>query len=118
MAISEAYASTEAITVADEWSLTGDDTSPDTTGITTDGVYQCFLDLSDMVTSDYLTFKIYEKVQAADTQRVVFTASFAHVQGDPNWVSPAMVLMHGWEMTVKVDAGSTCTVNWSIRKVA
>jgi hypothetical protein len=33
------------------------------------------------------------------------------------WVSPSLILLHGWDITLLAVSG-TITVNWSIRKVA
>lgn len=116
MAISEAYANTESIT-STEWSLTGDDNTLD--AITTDGVYQLWLDVSDMITGDELQIRIYEKVQAADTQRVVYQSNLFGPQSPPIWVSPTLILIHGWDMSLDQIAGTSgITVTWSIRKVA
>jgi hypothetical protein len=116
MAITEAYANTESITTT-EWSLTGDDSSLDT--ITTAGVYQVFLDVSDMVSGDELQIRIYEKVRSADTQRVVYQSNLVGPQSPPIWVSPSLVLMNGWDVSLDQIAGTSgITVTWSIRKVA
>lgn len=115
MPITEAYENTQAIDTT-EWSLTGDDSSID--AITTAGVYQIFLDINDMVTGDELEIKIYEKARSADTQRVVYQSNLVGPQSPPMWVSPSLVLMNGWDVTLKQIAGTTgITVNWSIRKV-
>ena len=114
MAITEAYANTQAIDT-NEWSLTGDDNS--LAAITTAGVYQVFLDLNDMVSGDELQIRIYEKVQSSDTQRIVYQANLIGPQSPPIWVSPSLVLMNGWDVSLDAIAG-TITVTWSIRKVA
>lgn len=114
MAITEAFTGTEAISTT-EHSLTTDTSGPDAD--TTDGVYQVFLDLSDMVAGDELQIRIYEKVTSGSTQRIVYQANLIGAQGLPNWVSPSLVLMHGWDVTLDAIAG-TITVDWSIRKVA
>jgi hypothetical protein len=114
MAITEAYANTQAIDT-NEWSLTGDDNS--LAAITTAGVYQVFLDLSDMVSGDELQIRIYEKVQAADTQRIVYQANLIGPQSPPIWVSVSLILMNGWDVSLDAIAG-TITVTWSIRRVA
>lgn len=114
MAITEAFAGTEAISTT-EWSLTTDSAGPDAE--TSDGVFQLFLDLSDMVAGDQLQIRMYEKVQSTDTQRVAWEAILAGPQSPPIWVSPSFVLMHGWDFTLDALAG-TITVTWSIRKVA
>lgn len=114
MAISEAYAGTEAVG-ATEWSMTTDTAGPDVD--TTDGVYQIFLDLVDMVAGDELQIRIYEKVGSASTQRIVYQCNLVGPQSPPIWVSPSLILLHGWDGTLKAIAG-TITVDWSIRKIA
>lgn len=114
MAITELYSGTEAVG-ATEHSLTTDTSGPDAD--TTDGVFQAFLDLNDMVAGDVLRIRIYEKCRSADSQRVVSEWWLSGAQAEPLWVSPSMILMHGWDVTVFASAG-TITVNWSIRQVA
>ena len=114
MAITEAYAGTEAVG-ATEWSCTTDTAGPDAD--TNDGVYQVFLDLADMIAGDQLQVRVYEKVQSAGTQRIVYEAILTGAQAQPVWVSPSLVLLHGWDVTLDALAG-TITVEWSIRKVA
>lgn len=114
MAISEAFAGTEAVSTT-EWSMTTDTAGPDAD--TTDGVYQIFLDVSDMVAGDELQIRVYEKVGAASTQRIVWQSNLVGAQSPPIWVSPSLILLHGWDATLDAIAG-TITVDWSIRKVA
>jgi hypothetical protein len=113
MAISELYSGTEAVSTT-EHSLTTDTAGPDAD--TTDGVFQVFIDTFDMVAGDQLQIRVYEKVRAADTQRVVYEAILTGAQPTPIWVSPSLILMHGWDVTLDALAG-TITVNWSIRSV-
>lgn len=114
MAIAELYSGTEAVGTT-EWSLTTDTAGPDAD--TTDGVFQVFLDLSDMIAGDQLQVRIYEKVRSGDTQRIVYEAILTGAQAQPIWVSPSLVLLHGWDVTLDALAG-TITVNWSIRQVS
>jgi len=116
MAITEVITGTEAVG-ATEWSL-ATDTSYDTGDAqTTDGVYQFFLDVNDMIAGDQLQIRVYEKVRSGDTQRVIFQAYLSGAQFSPIWVSPSLILIHGWDITCKALVG-TVTVNWSIRQVA
>ena len=116
MAISELITGTEAVGVT-EWSL-ATDTSYDTADAqTTDGVFQIWLDLSDMIAGDQLQIRIYEKVRSGDTQRIVYQAILTGAQSEPIWVSPSLIMLHGWDATCDALAG-TITVNWSIRSVA
>ena len=87
--------------------------------ITTDGVFQVFLDLNAVTGTDVFEFKVKEKVQAAGTQRVFQHITFSGSQGsEPHWFSPTYVLLHGWDVTLKRLAGSDRTIAWSIRQVA
>lgn len=116
MAITELYSGTEAVGSTEHSLVT--DTSYDTGDASTaDGVFQVFLDLSDMVATDILQIRIYEKCRSGDTQRVCYEAILRDVQAEPIWVSPSLVLMHGWDVTCDALAG-TITVLWSIRQVA
>lgn len=93
------------------------DTSYDTGDAqTTEGVLQAFLDVSDMIAGDQLQIRIYEKVRSGDTQRVVYQAILTGAQADPIWVSPALTVKHGWDVTADALAG-TITVNWSLRLI-
>jgi hypothetical protein len=114
MAISEAFAGTEAVGTT-EHSLTADTAGPDVE--TSDGIFQVFLDLVDMVTGDELQIRVYEKVGSGSTQRIVYQSNLVGPQSPPIWVSPTLILMHGWDVTVDAISG-TITVDWSIRKVA
>jgi hypothetical protein len=94
--------------------MTTDTAGPDVD--TTAGVFQAFLDVSDMVAGDQLQIRIYEKATSGGSQRVVHEAILTGPQAEPVWVSPTLILMHGWDMTLDALAG-TITVNWSIRQV-
>ena len=111
MAIAEAFSGTEAVSTT-EHSLTTDTAGPDAD--TTDGVYQLWLDLSDMVTGDELQIRIYDTVDGS--QDIMFQANLVGVQAFPIWVSPTLVLIDGWDMTLDAIAG-TITALWSIRQV-
>lgn len=113
MAISEAFAGSEAVGTT-EHSMTTDTGGPDVE--TSDGVFQIFLDVSDMISGDELQIRVYEKVQSGGTQRIVFQANLIGPQSPAIWVSPSLILMHGWDATLDAIAG-TITVEWSIRKV-
>lgn len=114
MAIAELYSGTHAVDTT-EWSLTTNTSGPDAD--TTDGVIQVVLDLSDMIAGDQLQIRIYEKVRSGDTQRIVYEAILTGAQSQPIWMSPSIIVLHGWDVTCDALAG-TITVNWSIRQVA
>lgn len=114
MAITELYSGTEAVG-ATEHSCVNDSSSIATD--TTDGVFQLHLDLSDMVAGDELQIRCYEKCRSGDTQRIVWQSNLVGAQSPPYFVSPSLILMHGWDFTLDAIAG-TITVLWSIRQVA
>jgi hypothetical protein len=115
VAISELYSGTEAVG-ATEWSCTTDTSGPDSD--TTDVVVQLVLDLSDMVAGDELEIKFYEKCRSGDTQRLCAQWNLTGAQAFPNWISPSFIVMHGWDFTLKTIAGTSITVNWSVRSAA
>ena len=121
MAISEVATGTKAVDTT-EWSIADVSTANGeayntSTPLTTDGVYQVFLDLDDMVEGDQLQIRNYEKARSGDTQRIVYESVITGDQGGQIWVSPSLILMHGWDVTLDALAG-TITVLWSIRSVA
>lgn len=113
MAITETHTGSASISTA-EYSCPNASTS--LTPITDDGAYQFFLDVAAMVAGDKYQVRVYEKCTSDGTQRVVFESILAGAQADPLWVSPCLILMHGWDFTVKRLAGSDRTLYWSIRK--
>lgn len=112
--ISELYTGTHAVS-GTEWSLTTDTSGPDAD--TTDGVFQAFLDLSDMIAGDQIQIRIYEKCRSGDSQVKIFETFLSGAQSNPMWVSPSLILLNGWDVTVIALSG-TVTVLWSIRQVA
>lgn len=114
MAIAELYSGTEAVSTT-EHSLTTDTAGPDVD--TTDGIFQIFLDVNDMVLGDQLQIRVYEKVLSSSTQRLVEEWILTGPQNKPVWVSPSLILLHGWDVTLDALAG-TITVDWSIRQVS
>lgn len=115
MAITEAFTGTETVSTT-EWSMTTDTSGPDTE--TSDGIFQAFVDLNALAAGDTFELKVYEKTLSSSTQRLVYSMSFSGVQAEPVAVTPSLVLMNGWDMTLKKLAGTDRSIDWSIRKVA
>lgn len=120
MAITELRTGTKAVDTT-EWSIADASTNGEAystaTPLTDDGIFQVFLDVSGMVSTNILQIRVYEKVRSGDTQRIVTEWILRDAQSSPIWVSPALVLMHGWDVTLDALSG-TITVLWSIRSVA
>ena len=115
MAISEAFAVTETVTTT-EWSFTTDTAGPDAD--TSDGVFQGVFDLGALAAGDEFRFRLYEKAQAAGTQRIADEKTFIGAQSPPLYVTPCLILLHGWDMTWTKIAGTDRSIEGSIRKVA
>lgn len=117
MAIAEAYAGSFTSSTTELSLISGTSTLQNGT---TDGIFQVFLDLSALADGDSFDFRIYEKVQAGSTKRVVMCSTFANAQGadSANWVSPALALINGYDFTLKRTAGSDRTIEYSVRSVA
>jgi hypothetical protein len=85
---------------------------------TADGIFQLVVDAADMIEDDELVVRIKEKCRSGDTQRLVWDYGLQQVAGDsPILISPALVLLHGWDMTLEARAG-TISVPWSIRQLS
>jgi hypothetical protein len=87
------------------------------TPITVDGVYQVFLDLAAMTVTEQYEITILEKVTAAGSQREIFQGVITGTTA-PTWVSPSLILVHGWDVQVRKLAGTDRSIGWSIRQVA
>lgn len=81
------------------------------------GVYQTFWDLSTVLPGDAFEIRAYEKVGA--TQRVI-AKWIVSAQGTDNaiLVTPPMMLLNGWDFTIKRTAGADRSIIVSVRKAA
>jgi hypothetical protein len=114
MAIAEAFTNSATISTT-EYSLPNNSTT--LTPKTTAGVYQAFIDLANLAAGDIFDLKIYEKVTSGGTQRVIYRTTFANVQPGP-FVSPTLILMNGFDITLIKTAGTDRSISWSVRQVA
>jgi hypothetical protein len=116
MAITEPYAGSATIGTT-ERSCPNDGAYNSANGITDDGVYQVFLDTTAMGIPDQFQVRIYEKCRSTDSQQVIYEAILTGLVAG-TWVSPSLILVHGWDVTLKKLAGTDRAIAWSIRKVA
>ena len=116
MPISEPY-ELDGVTVgASELSIVSGTTTLQT--VTDDGVYQLWVDAGSMVKGDEYRIRIYEKVEGTGgTKKVVFVATLADVQSEI-FVTPTLILINGWDMTIQKIAGADAAFDASIRKIA
>lgn len=113
MAITVAYTGTATIGTT-EYSLVANSTS--LTSSTDVGVYQVFIDTTNMAAGDEYEIKIKEKIITGGTQRNIYTAVLDGAQSAP-FVTPTLVLMLGWDVTMDKITGTDRSMSWSIRKV-
>jgi len=116
MAISEPY-ELDGVTVGvTELSIVSGTTTLQT--ITDDGVYQLWVDPGNMAKGDEFIIRIYEKVEGTGgTKKVVMAATLSNAQNGV-WVSPSLILINGWDMTIQKIAGTDRAFDASIRKIA
>jgi hypothetical protein len=100
VAIAELY-SLNAVTVGtSELSIVSGTTS--LSADTTDGVYQLYIDASNVAKSDVFKVKVYEKCLSGGTKRVYAQWSIMGVQGVRfSFASPARMLVHDANGEVK-----------------
>jgi hypothetical protein len=114
MAIAESHTNSATIGTT-EYSLPNNSTT--LTPITTDGVYQVFIDTGNMAAGDQYKIAVKEKITSGGTQREIYSAVLTGTMTN-NWVSPSLILLHGWDVTVTKIAGTDRSFSWSIRQVA
>lgn len=115
MAISGLYENSASISTT-EYSLPNNSTS--LTAKTDVGVFQIVIDLNAMAAGDQYELKIYEKCRSGDTKRLLDVYTFTGAQPKPLVMYPSLILMYGWDVTMKRLAGSDRTIAWSIRQVS
>lgn len=115
MAIQELYSDTGTSISTSEYSLTGDIASVQAQ--TVDAMIQAVIDFSAMQAGDSYEVKVYDKVYSAGSQKVIYgPATLTGPQITP-LVTPGLIVMHGWDVTVKRLAGSDRSISWSIRSI-
>lgn len=97
-----------------EYSITNNSTTIATQ--TGDGVIQAYVDFNAMTAAESYQIRIYEKTRSASTQRVVYEALVVGVQ-DEIFVTPALTVMHGWDVTLDKIAGTDRTIEASVRLI-
>lgn len=115
MAISEAFTNSASVSTTERF-LASNSTSA--TYQTDDGVYQCWLDFSALAAGDIYAIKVYEKVASGGTARAVLIDNVTGPLDSPHYVTPSLILLHGWEFSLLKVSGTDRSIAWSIRKIA
>jgi hypothetical protein len=110
MAVTQHASGTQAATISTEHFL---GTDPETTA----GAFQFIVDCTNMVRADSLEVRVYEKpTGSGDTAILVKIWPINNEQAEPLFVSPALMLLHGWRFSIKQTTGTGRSFKWSIRK--
>lgn len=115
MAISQPYSGTLTVSTTELSLISGTSTLQSST---TAGIYELMLDLSALASGDSFRIRLKEKVKAAGTQNVIEDATIAGAQAQPIYVTPSLILMNGWDMTIVKVGGTNRSIDYSIRQVA
>lgn len=110
----EPYAGTE--TVDGEHSLTAD-AARVAQAETVAGTYQCFIDFTNLTSTEVYKWTLYEKTITGASQ-IVFEESIINGNQLPNkgWVSRAYLLGLGFDMTLVKVSGTARAISWRISK--
>jgi hypothetical protein len=84
---------------------------------TSDGVYQLWLEVNNLANGDEYQVRVYEKISSGGTARIAMEWTISHAQTQPLWVTPSLMLIHGWEFSLTKLAGTDRSIAWSIRSV-
>ncbi len=113
MAIEVPYDDAATISTT-EYSLPADSTTLAT--ITDDGLYVPYLDFNNLDHDDLFEFKVYEKVTAGGSKIPIFTDTISGKMAKL-YRGPALILLHGWDMTLKRLGDTDQSIGWSIRRL-
>jgi hypothetical protein len=115
MALSEAFQASATITATEYFCASASTTKTDQTA---DGAYQAFFEVNNLAAGDEYRIRVYERISSGGTARIVEEWTLAGAQGSPIFVTPTLILLHGWEYSIQKLAGTDRSIAWSIRKVA
>lgn len=81
------------------------------------GVYQLFLDLTNLASGDSFRLRAYEQVAGGGANAIYLDTTFSNAQNPVVYVSPSYVLLQSWYFTVAKTAGTDRILRWAIRQV-
>lgn len=114
-ALTEPYTMSAVTIGSTEYSIVAASTT--LTASSSVGQYQLFIDAAAMAKGDAYQIKIYETARVSGTKRELYTARMENAQATI-FVTPPIVLMNGWDMTIQKISGTDRAFDASIRKVA
>lgn len=115
MPIAEHASRTAATVGTTEYSIVNGSTTLATDP--TDAIIQVYVDPANMAVGDEYVLRVYETVRSGGTKRVVEEWTLMGAQSEA-LVTPSMLVMHGWDVTLQKVAGTDRAFDLSIRKVS
>lgn len=98
-----------------EYSLPANSTS--LASITTDGCYQIYIDFSAITAvADEFEVIVYERIRSSEGQRAIYGP--VSIQRPEVLIIPSLLLINGWDVTVRKISGTDRSIAWSIRQIA
>lgn len=106
MAVTSNQSGSQTATVTTEHSLGS--------AITTPGVYVLVLDANAMTYGDAIELRAKTKAKSGSTQRLAYSATYAHLQGEPIKYSVPIPVDTELQFTLKQTAGTGRAFDWNI----
>ncbi len=85
------------------------------------GVFQAYIDFSNMGTSDEYQVDVWERAHANSNQQLLDSWIYSYPLAKPLAILPALVLSEGWDFRITRIGGATSTaigIPYSVRKIA
>lgn len=104
-----------AVSIKDSGSQTAVISTEHTLATITDaGVYQLYVDTSNMQSGDDLVLRVYGKNTSGDAEVLIYQGLFSDEQETPLLVSPIVISPHYFKVTLEQTGGTGRDFNWSI----
>lgn len=115
MAITQVFTGNVSVSTSEISFISGNTTLQSNT---TTGVYQLIIDVSALASGDSFRVRIKEKAISSSTQNNLEDSTIAGPQSSTLYVTPSLILMNGWDMTIVKVGGTDRNIPYSIRQVA
>ena len=116
MTITTAYTGSATISTTETSLVSGTTTLQTITSAP--GVYQAAIDLSALAATETYQLTIYEAAVAGGTKRIAMQRRITGPLDEPIYITPSVLLMHGWDVTLTKLLGTDRSISWSLRQIA
>lgn len=116
MAVSRLYAGSATVSTTEFSLINGSTTSAD---LTSTGVWQAFIDFTNVDNATVYQIKYKDKFTTAGSQVTIWSPTFSNSQGGaPGVAFPALTMGNGMDITLTLVTGSATIVAWQLWKTA